>query len=565
MTMAWAIYLLVIGTLLTLAASAAAAALAAAGRPTRWAWAAALAAITLLAIVAPRAHRLDLRSTVSEASPSVERPSANEPARWAAAAALEEARGAISSVVAGAVSLVSARVPAAITRPVMIGWAATSMLLLSLYLFVNLRLARARRGWPLERVQGLRVRVAPAAGPAVIGLLRAEIVVPRSLLERSGDEQRLIVAHEHEHLAARDHLLLTAACLVVIAMPWHPAAWYLLGRLRLAIELDCDRRVLRRGAGARSYGALLIDMAAHGVGIRVGTIALADRPSHLERRLLAMRSPRSRHPFMRGSALCTVAALLVLVACEAKIPTAAEMTSMDMAGIEKAAVKSELVGKIENADYFIDGLPATRDAVHSLAAKDIGSVEVVKGGRDTIIVTTAARMVPGDTQPSTFRRVPGTDEFMLPLWNGEKARAAIMIDGKIASAEAFVALKQSDITSVNVMKPRTDLGGPPYPNGLISVSTKRRMPMPAGTPDPNRSLERTRSTGEMLPKIRDARAEPVVSIDGVPSTMAALQALPPTDIYSMDVLTGAQALAASSDPAARNGFVRVVTRAAQRK
>lgn len=481
MTAAWAVYLLIVGALLTLAASAAAAALAATGRATRWAWSGALAGIAVLAVVAPHSQRLDLRSaTIAEATRPSDPSSADHPARWPVAAAFAEARAAISSVVAGAVSLASGRVPETITRPAQVGWTAATLLLLSLYLFVNLRLARARRGWPVEHVQGRRVRVAPASGPAVIGLLRAEIVVPQSLLERSSDEQRLIVTHEHEHLAARDHLLLAASCLVAIALPWHPAVWYLLGRLRLAIELDCDRRVLRRGAAPRSYGALLIEMAAHGPGIRVGTIALADRPSHLERRLLAMRSPRSRHTIVRGTALCAVAALLVLAACEAKIPTAAEMTSMDMASLEKAAMRSELVGKIENADYFIDGLVATKEAVHALAAKEIGSVEVVKGGRDTIIVTTAARMAPKDTLAATFRRVAGTKDVEVSPSHGEKARAAIMIDGKIASAEAMAALKSGDIESVNVMKPRTDLGGSPYPNGLISVHTKRRVPLPAG-------------------------------------------------------------------------------------
>ncbi|MGZ6640165.1 MAG: M56 family metallopeptidase, partial [Solirubrobacteraceae bacterium] len=73
--------------------------------------------------------------------------------------------------------------------------------------------------------------------------------------------QRLVIAHEAEHVAARDTLVLGIACVVVAAMPWNPVVWYMLSRLRLAVELDCDARVLRAGAAPLSYGALLIDVA----------------------------------------------------------------------------------------------------------------------------------------------------------------------------------------------------------------------------------------------------------------------------------------------------------------
>ena len=202
-------------------------------------------------------------------------------------------------------------------------WGVGSAVLLALFVAVNVRLARARRRWPSSQTCGTAVRVAPDSGPAVLGLLRAEIVVPRSLLERSAEEQRLILAHEREHLRARDHLLLAGAWLVAIALPWHPAVWVLLGRLRLAIELDCDARVLRGGESPKSYGALLIDVAAHHGGIRIGALALADGPSHLERRILAMNAPRKRHALAYGALLCGRRALLVLAACEAKIPTSA--------------------------------------------------------------------------------------------------------------------------------------------------------------------------------------------------------------------------------------------------
>src|SRR6478672_13011011 len=137
-------------------------------------------------------------------------------------------------------------------------WLAGAAAALATLIFVHLRLRRARRGWPSAVLHGRRVRVAPTEGPAVVGVVRPEIVVPRWLLARDAEEQRLVLAHEEEHVRARDHLLLGAACVAVALMPWHPAAWWALTRLRLAIELDCDARVLRHGVQARSYGEMLI-------------------------------------------------------------------------------------------------------------------------------------------------------------------------------------------------------------------------------------------------------------------------------------------------------------------
>ncbi|HEU4720801.1 MAG TPA: M56 family metallopeptidase [Gemmatimonadaceae bacterium] len=399
MTIAWVLYVLLVGVLLALGARAVASALGLAGRSTRWVWATALIGIAALAAVAPRERSIEIAAMdAGNAQTQAVAPIADASRGTRLVAVLEAAQTTMALTAVRLIASANARAPAALAVPAAFGWALASTVMLAVYLLVNLRLGRARHRWPRERVQGITVRIAPAAGPAVIGMVRADIVIPRSLLARSDDEQRLIIQHEHEHLRARDHVLLGLACLAVIVLPWHPAVWYLLARLRLAIELDCDARVLRRGAPAHAYGALLIDMAAHGAGIRVGTLALADRPSHLERRLLAMRARRSRFALVRGGALCAVAGLLTMAACEAKIPTSAELTSMDVAAAEKAAASSGAFSgsSLANADYFLNGEKMAREEVMKLKGEQIGSMTVVKGkmqgGRDTIFVVTRDKL-----------------------------------------------------------------------------------------------------------------------------------------------------------------------------
>jgi beta-lactamase regulating signal transducer with metallopeptidase domain len=591
---AWVVYLLVAGTLLALGARAVAATVSLTGRSTRWVWAATLAGVLALGLVAPRARSFDPMVTANATSAQTITAQL-APRRPRISAFVEAARGAIETTVARSIVTASSRVSPRAVHVFALAWSIASAVLLLLYLIVNLRVSRARRHWPRERLHGLEVRVAPSAGPAVIGVLRADIVVPHALLERSVEEQRLILAHEHEHLRARDNVLLGFACVAVIVLPWHPAAWYLLARLRLAIELDCDARVLRGGAAPRSYGALLIDMAAHGAGMRVGTLALADRPTHLERRLMAMRSSRSRYAVVRGGAMSAVAGLLVLAACEAKVPTAAELSSMGVRDMQKSAATSGVFGetRFANADFFFDGARITREEVTELDASRIGSMEIVKGARDTIFVTSKERLAQlysADTahmktrsrgtpialdgsEPRTMVRTPGS---------GPNAAPAIMIDGVISTETALAALHGEDIVTVNVMKPKNGASGGRYPNGLIAIETKAHQAKASKAPDVLRSMEShskrsdpTRYTvnGQVVqpPTLKDvaqnnavasgwsSNALPAFTIDGVRATREQFTALSRDKIARVDVLKGAAATLLSSDPAAVNGLVQVTT------
>ena len=505
MTASWMMYLLLVGVLMTLAARVLAGAMRTFGRPTRWVWAAALASVVVLALVPPR------QVVPTQVAPAVA-------TRATVAAVLDHTtpdpltrfRGAyqlVGDVATAALSTLAQRVPRPLAIAFAAAWAVASAALLALFVAVNARIARARRRWPVSQACGTPVRVAPRSGPAVLGLLRAEIVVPRSLLERSAEEQRLILIHEREHLHARDHLLLASAWLVAIALPWHPAVWALINRLRLAIELDCDARVLRAGESPKSYGALLIDVAAHHGGIRIGALALADGPSHLERRILAMNAPRKRHALAYGALLSGFGALLVLAACEAKVPTEAQIAHMDVASAEKSAAEAGFMRTPDNnrTDFFLNGVPVSAERARAIAAKDIGSIEIVRAelatGRDTIFVTTPDRMPRpfmksdsleaarfGGSEYAMLRkkvdeagneklvahveaeramermRTAGTSAMKTPMppapgrmkvRSGEQP--VILIDGRRASESQLAALEQDKIASIAIYKEKERL------------------------------------------------------------------------------------------------------------
>jgi bla regulator protein BlaR1 len=132
-------------------------------------------------------------------------------------------------------------------------WTGTSMRFLGLYCVGALRLLSARSNWSRRSIGKYQVFVTHDVGPAVFGLIRPAIVLPRWLLNEPVATLEAALAHENEHLAARDPALLLAALLLLAASAWNLPLWWQLRRLKLAIEVDCDTRVLRTRVERRLY------------------------------------------------------------------------------------------------------------------------------------------------------------------------------------------------------------------------------------------------------------------------------------------------------------------------
>lgn len=186
-------------------------------------------------------------------------------------------------------------------------------------LLAALLLARRAASWPQVTVLGQRVVVSPSTGPALLGVLRPRIVVPRWFLDEPASTQALILAHERWHLEARDPLLLRAALLAVMAVPWNLPLWWQLRRLRLAIELDCDARVIRAGAEPVSYGEVLLAVTRRAGVSPLGAVAMSEPVSALELRIRTLvRAPaRLAALQLTGAAVFAAAGAAVALALEA--------------------------------------------------------------------------------------------------------------------------------------------------------------------------------------------------------------------------------------------------------
>ncbi|NID06340.1 hypothetical protein HBF26_15710 [Luteibacter jiangsuensis] len=277
--------------------------------PTRGVWIAAIA--TSIALPVAMATVSIPRSWVSsEASATAK--GAAEPLLLGATTSIPLAAKAIDW--SGATSYASSpRIDTMLTDI----WLASSCTLLLFLGVTTMVFHRRKRRWTPGTAYGVPVLVSDDVGPAVVGLVRSRVVIPAWVLEESPAQQRYIMAHEQSHLAARDPLLVAVAMALLVSMPWSPLLWWQFHRLRCAIEVDCDARVLREGGDVRDYCETLIQVGQNQSEYVAAVTAMSESKSFLERRIRIMLStPRK---WARASAFAMISLALGMAVFAAQV------------------------------------------------------------------------------------------------------------------------------------------------------------------------------------------------------------------------------------------------------
>jgi len=318
MIAAWMLYCVAIAVLFVVVGETLERALHLAGRATRWAWVAALAGSYLVpgaALLRPSAFGalpVPLAHPVASGPITLQHVGAALPPPTRSFSL-----GDLDAVLAWA-------------------WGLSSAALLVSLGAAALRLAMLRRGWRSATVDGRAVLVSDNVGPAVAGLWRSQVVLPEWALGLGEGERRLMLAHEEEHVRARDPWLLAAAAAAVVLAPWNPVVWWQVRRLRLVVEMDCDARVLAREGDAPEYGELLLRVGRRRARLPLGAPALGEPASFLARRIRRMVTALPRWRWAGATAAGMVAAGAIFAACEAPRPVGPKAASDP-----SAAVKTE--------------------------------------------------------------------------------------------------------------------------------------------------------------------------------------------------------------------------------
>lgn len=240
-------------------------------------------------------------------------------------------------------------------------WAAVSALLLGMAAYARFDGHRLRHGLKSADVEGTTVLLTEALGPATVGMRSPAILLPRWALDLDKALLRLVLRHEREHLNARDPLLLLIGSLAVVLVPWHVPLWWSWRRLRFAIEVDCDARVLRAYPDVRRYGELLLLTGQRGTSVlwprrpSFAVVApLRPQVSHLTKRIHVMTQHASR----------SIARSLLLVGVAVASTTAALALPAPQRAGGASQQSAEIVG------------------LYLMVAPDVPSVKMLAPGRE---------------------------------------------------------------------------------------------------------------------------------------------------------------------------------------
>ncbi len=499
------LYGAILATLLAAAAHFLDRALCSLGQPTRWVWLLAMAA----SVFWPLATRF------FPAAP----PEAGGAAGVVAIEALYEWGAPSIGGGAGA----GREVPGG-DGPLALLWILTSLALAFLLAWTAHRLRRERRTWKSLDVAGERVLVSRGLGPAVVGILRPRIVLPPWVLSLEEEKLDLVLLHEREHREARDPAVLAGGTLLATAAPLNPALWWMLRRLRLAVERDCDARVLARGIHRKRYGRFLLDAASGALQAHPLSPALVEGGrTFLERRLAMIRHVRKSWPTAIPAILA--GAFFLVLACEAPTPPGRLGDQPEAPGTRAPEVTLQGEGMAEPLVYR-DGIRVGRGAaaVKTLDPQTIERIEVIKGaqaaalygeeGADGVILVFTR---PGEAAPPEAARKEGPPTV------------------ELAVDPPRVALPAVDVPGVDPLKVDPATVDPPGPDDAGPSKALR--------------LRNTLSPGK----------EPLVLVDGVVvDSETWREEIAPQDIEKIEVIKGPAALALYGERAA-NGVI-IITR-----
>jgi len=312
----------------------------------------------------------------------------------------------VSTGIAELIARADTRVLGRFDTSLAIAWVCAAVLAVAAYGAATVSLVRRRRTWRRTEVEGEPVLLAPMTGPAVIGTLRPQIVVPEWSLTLSTEQRALMIEHERQHVRAKDPLVLHAAAMVALLMPWNMAAWWLNRRLRLAVELDCDARVLARGHDARAYGTLLVDVCERRSSVSPFLApALFERTSSLATRILSMHPQRPRFPRARLALGAAIGIAVAVLACEAPSPEA-------LAPDGKDVKMKRLFGEITSASAKQNlRTEQTAAEVRGMVTKYFPSIARGEGGPSILYLVRSSegKIVLTQSQVAALARTPATD------------------------------------------------------------------------------------------------------------------------------------------------------------
>ena len=428
------------------------------------------------------------------------------------------------------------------------------------------------------------------------------IVIARKDLEENGRE---ILIHELAHIRNRHSWDLLLADLCIFVQWFNPAAWLLKQELQNIHEYEADETVLREGVNARNYQMLLIKKA---VGTRLYSMANSFNHSSLKKRITMMLKEKS-NPWARAKYLYILPLAALAVTAFARPEVSAVADEISAVKVIAPAVHDSIQPNVQTAvaapssaldqmPEFPGGMEALntylrnnirypqeaqkagiqgRVIIQFIVSKDgsITDAEVVESVDPQLdaeglrLIKNMPRWKPGmrkgqairvkQTLPIRFAFTKTSDKpensnsiFLKNVsYNSSLKDVILLVNGQEVSPEIFRAIDPQRIQSVTVLKDQASLAKyttDKSKTGIIQVKLKKEE----------------QASDINIPTIRfdSQTSKSLVIIDGKAADATAVQALSPSQIKSIKVLQGQQAVDLFGE-AAKNGAICVSTRSAE--
>ncbi|WP_286031826.1 M56 family metallopeptidase [Phocaeicola coprophilus] len=428
------------------------------------------------------------------------------------------------------------------------------------------------------------------------------IVIARKDLEENGRE---ILIHELAHIRNRHSWDLLLADLCIFVQWFNPAAWLLKQELQNIHEYEADETVLREGVNARNYQMLLIKKA---VGTRLYSMANSFNHSSLKKRITMMLKEKS-NPWARAKYLYILPLAALAVTAFARPEVSAVADEISAVKVIAPAVHDSIQPNVQPAvaapssaldqmPEFPGGMEALntylrnnirypqeaqkagiqgRVIIQFIVSKDgsITDAEVVESVDPQLdaeglrLIKNMPRWKPGmrkgqairvkQTLPIRFAFTKTSDKpensnsiFLINgSYNSSLKDVILLVNEQEVSPEIFRAIDPQRIQSVTVLKDQASLAKyttDKSKTGIIQVKLKKE----------------DQASDINIPTIRfdSQTSKSLVIIDGKAADATAVQALSPSQIKSIKVLKGQQAVDLFGE-AAKNGAICVSTRSAE--
>ncbi len=428
------------------------------------------------------------------------------------------------------------------------------------------------------------------------------IVIARKDLEENGRE---ILIHELAHIRNRHSWDLLLADLCIFVQWFNPAAWLLKQELQNIHEYEADETVLREGVNARNYQMLLIKKA---VGTRLYSMANSFNHSSLKKRITMMLKEKS-NPWARAKYLYILPLAALAVTAFARPEVSAVADEISAVKVIAPAVHDSIQPNVQPAvaapssaldqmPEFPGGMEALntylrnnirypqeaqkagiqgRVIIQFIVSKDgsITDAEVVESVDPQLdaeglrLIKNMPRWKPGmrkgqairvkQTLPIRFAFTKTSDKpensnsifLKNGSYNSSLKDVILLVNEQEVSPEIFRAIDPQRIQSVTVLKDQASLAKyttDKSKTGIIQVKLKKE----------------DQASDINIPTIRfdSQTSKSLVIIDGKAADATAVQVLSPSQIKSIKVLKGQQAVDLFGE-AAKNGAICVSTRSAE--